>query len=240
MWDSELQFADSFEIYLHGRGKALGQQGKGAMVLREYAPGYGRVDVVMVVYDVNRLKERQRRTPSHQKSGDLDIWGAYAMAYLTHTRWVSIKTLSKKLNIGLARARKLISHLEHRGLVETRDDLVKAYSRQANFVIDYIEAFELKLKNWKFALEQACRHLWFASRSYVVMPSKSETVSRRLSLNCSTLKIGAILCESKDSWETICYPPQAIVPTSTVGYLLNEAIVIGAENGRLSTFSSGH
>lgn len=225
MWGSESQFADSFEAHLHLHGEALRRQGKGAAILREYEPGYGRVDMVLVVYDVDRLHERRRRSPLCAQWSELDSYCAYVMAYLTRTRWVSVNRLGSRMNVGFTRITQLVSDLKCRGLIETRSELVKAHAMQVNWVIDYIETFELKLSNWQRALEQAGRHLWFASQSYVVMPGRSETLARRLSQHCGGWNVGAILGEAHDRWETLVCPPRADVPISHIGWLLNELIV---------------
>jgi hypothetical protein len=230
MWNSESQFADSFESYLKRRGEELGRQGKGTVVLREYDPGYGRVDMLMVAYDIDRLQDRRKLASCYPDCWELDACGAFAMAYLTHARWVSLKRLGYVINLGLTRTKQLVADLECRGLVETRAELVKARPRQLNLVIDYIETFELKLENWQRALEQAGRHLWFSSRSYIVMPSRSEVVTRRLTSDCIAWKIGAIFGESQEKWETVHCPPCTSIPTSHIGWLLNESIVSGVIN----------
>lgn len=225
MWSSESQFTDSFASYLHHSNEELSQRGKGMVLLREYNPGYGRVNLVLVVYDIDKLMERRKRISCPVECQELDPVGAFAMAYLSHTRWVSLKKLGRVVSTGLTKTRQLVSALESRGLVETRAELVKALTRQTNLVIDYIAAFELKLENWQRALEQAGRHLWFASRSYVVMPGRSEKLARRLAQNCIAWKVGAILCHSSDKWESLTRPPRTTVPTSHIGWLLNESIV---------------
>jgi len=225
MWASESEFADTFEGCLRRRGKALGQQGKGTVVLREYQPGYGRVDMVMVVYDFHRLSQRRRRSGNCSDWRRLNIRSAYVMSYLTRTRWVSLKRLGGMMNMGLTRTRRVVSDLESRGLVETRPDLVKAHAKRINLVIDHIETFELKLENWQRALEQAGRHLWFASRSYVVMPRPSDRIARRLAENCIEWNVGAILLHAYDNWEVLCRCRDMTVPTSHIGWLLNESIV---------------
>ncbi len=229
MWASEAQLADNFEGYLRRRGEKLQRRGKGAVVLREYEPGYGRVDMVWVVYDMDRLLERRKRNPSSLELRQLDKYSASAMSYLTHSRWVSLNRLGVAMNLGPTQTRRLVSNLEHSGLVETHAELVKTCTKRRNFVIDYIETFELKLENWQRALEQAGRHLWFASRSYVVLPDLSERVTRRLVRNCIQWNIGAILLQATDNWKTIRSPLGTRVPTSHVGWLLNEWIVSKGE-----------
>lgn len=228
MWSSEAQFANCFANHLlRLSGDRTRRRDTGEIVLREYRPGYGRVDMILVTYDRTLLEERRQRINSDNCA--LDVYGAYVMAYLTHTRWVSIERIARNINLAPNRIGGLISTLDRRGLIEIRGELVKSRSKKANWIINRLEAFELKLEHWKQALNQASRHLWFASRSYIVLPGASEVVARRLVCNCSKHDVGVILGETSEIWKTIVSPSRATVPSSYVGWLLNETIVSGVE-----------
>jgi hypothetical protein len=232
MWASESQFASRFESFLYWRSGQLGRQGKGSVVLREYNPGYGRPDMVQIVYDLGRLQERKKSIYS-ENCRQFDSISAFAMAYLTHRRWVLTERLGDAVSAGPQKIKKVVSRLEARGLIETQGNLVKACAKAKNLVIDRIEAFELKLENWQRAVEQAGRHLWFASQSYIVMPERSTRLKNQMAECCVASNIGLILCETEDNWETLTHPPRAIVPTSHIGWLLNEWVVSGESYARL-------
>lgn len=223
MWSSEAQFADSFETHLQERVSQLQRRGKGAIVLREYEPGYGRVDVTYVIYDLERLQRRIAALDCNSAAFDKN--SAYALAFLSGRRWVSVKGVAKAIDCNLTETKNILKILEQKALIEMRNSSVKAKARNFSWVIDRIIAFELKLENWRRAIEQAGRHLWFASQSFIVMPGRSKLVATRLSETCAARKIGSIFCFDRDDWKVISSPPHASVPVSYVGWLLNEAIV---------------
>lgn len=70
-------------------------------------------------------------------------------------------------------ARTSIARLESSGLVRRCNDVCEFWPSSASFVVREIVAVEAKISSWAGALRQAERNTWFASRSWVLLPTVS-------------------------------------------------------------------
>ncbi len=201
-------------------------------IAREFEPGMGRIDILVVRYDQNRLRQRCRIADT-SPLGRFDLLAGYAMTFLVHRRWVTLGTLAAAIGTDSRRTRIVVSLLESRGLVDKRANCVKAKAMSTLWVIDSIETYEVKLSHWRRVIEQAQKHLWFASKSFVAVPDRSATVSRVIVEGCRQHDIGAVLCRKDSTWVSAKRPPNRSTPVTQVGWLLNEAIVAGGSNGGL-------
>src|SRR5690606_24860689 len=122
------------------------------------------------------------------------------------------------------RASTLVEQLAERGLIESRGTKLRARPVSDLWFVDRIEAYEAKLDKWKDAAEQASRHHWFASRSYVAMPRLSERVLRQIVEKCRQWYLGLCVLRDRESCRVEFPPPSRKAPTTQLGWLLNERI----------------
>lgn len=192
----------------------------------------GRNDILVIRYDQGRLRNRTNLI-QREHAASFDLLAGYAMTFLMHRRWVKPTSLGAALGTDSKQTRRILSILNSRGLIEEKPHCIKAKTLSSLWVIDSIESYEVKLNDWRRVIEQAGRHLWFASKSYVAMPHPSNKVNQLIKHCCHDYHIGAILCKDDSTWVSAARPPYRKIPSTQIGWLLNESIVGGATNGRL-------
>lgn len=220
-WTSELELVDVLARRISE--KAIRRSRKRFRVFREFDAGLGRVDLLCVWYDEERLTARRtaNRVANMKPFGLLD---GYAMMFLRGSHWVKQLRLQEALRLSARRTENLVEVLSGRRLIERQGDMVRARPLSALWFVEAIEAYEVKLDKWRDAAEQASRHLWFASRCYVAMPRLSDRVLRQVVETCQQWYLG--LCILKDR-ETCCVelpPPRRKAPTTQLGWVMNERI----------------
>lgn len=220
-WTSELELVDALE-----RGvteKAVGRSRKQVRVFREFDAGLGRVDLLCVWYDQDRLATRRAAC----RAADLKpfkLLEGYAMSFLRGSRWVEQHCLQKTLRVSARRTDNLVGLLSQRGLIERRDNMLRARPLSDLWFVERIEAYEAKLDKWKDAAEQASRHLWFASRCYVAMPRLSERVLRQVVETCQQWYLGLCVLRDRETCRVEFPPPRRKAPKTQLGWLVNERI----------------
>ena len=90
------------------------------------------------------------------------------------------------------------------------------------FALRKIVAVEAKIANWKRAIEQAINNTWFASHSYVLMPSL-KNIEDVVSVS-SQFGIGVIIQES-DSNSIVSQAKPLEIPSSIGSWLFNEWVI---------------
>mgnify|MGYP001601233534 CR=1 FL=1 len=73
---------------------------------------------------------------------------------------------------------------------------------------DELIAFEAKLTRWREALHQAFRSTFFASRSYVVLPSNAAAIASRYVTEFARRKVG--LCVVAEGMLDVIFPAPTI------------------------------
>ncbi|HLW01391.1 MAG TPA: hypothetical protein VKT82_22235 [Ktedonobacterales bacterium] len=220
-WPSEQALVDNLGDFLLNRQSE--KPGRKVKIFREFDPGAGRVDILCVWYNENRLATRQAKTPA-AASVPFDLLAGYAMAFLKRCRWVNISYVQAALRLSTAKTERLISVLSERGLAEIHGQKIKACSNQDTWFIEDIEAYEAKLYKWKVAIHQALQHEWFASKSFVVMPEPSWQIRSSLVEQCSEWNIGVLFYQDHQRQYLGVVPPKRRTPMTHIGWYLNERI----------------
>ncbi|KEK23349.1 hypothetical protein [Bacillus gaemokensis] len=154
-------------------------------VLREVRTGYGIPDILVIEYDLDVIKKRKQKFKEA-----LSVDASYLMAYLAERRWVSIEKIVKALNLKRTTVFKNISELYDRELIEISGNLIKARPRHEILAVKRLLVFEAKLNQWKVAIDQAERNLWFTNESYILLPYKDTGLTYSIICECEKRGIG--------------------------------------------------
>ena len=114
---------------------------------------------------------------------------------------------------------KIVDELVVAEMVRVRGAFVYSKKLDDIFVAEQIVAIEAKIGNWKRAIEQACANKWFASQSYILVPSR-----RDLSLVVESAVANGIGILTFDGTylRTIVEPKEHAIPASYGSWLFNE------------------
>jgi len=105
------------------------------------------------------------------------------------------------------------------GLVTHRRNRFVARSASKVFVAKRIIAIEAKMRAWRDALEQATANLWFASHSYILIPTLN--CLRLICEDAQKLGIGVLVFDGKQT-RTALSPRKHPIPASYGSWLINE------------------
>jgi len=161
-WDSEAKFVDDFVASTHLTRPTNNRR---IRVWREVRTGHGRPDVLVVEYNPEAL---EHRLGDDDFSNPLSTAAAFAMAHLTTRRWISQEHLAYSLNCPERLLEGVLQELLRRRLIEGRHHLIKARPRADVLAVRNLWVFEAKLYQWRAAIQQAERHLWFTNDSYIL------------------------------------------------------------------------
>lgn len=192
-------------------------------VFRELRTGYGRPDIVVVEFDKQIVAERRKESTLR---GRMPLVNAFAMTYLADRRWVSHHQLGSYLSVSGGALKKLIRDLVDRGLVESNGHLIKARPRAKTLAIRRMWVFEAKLYNWRQAIDQAQRHLWFTSDSYVLMPDRRQSLLQTVKGECVKRGIGLIIFGVDGSYRLVVRSAKRGFINSPVLWSINEQLLI--------------
>lgn len=235
-WSSENELVDVFVRSL--QSDAANTAHKKLKIFREFDPGVGRVDILCVWYNPNRLNARQMLI-SGDFSTPFSTLSGYAMALLKQCRWISMTTFEQRMRLAHYRAKKIVQQLSERGLVLVDGNYLRARSNSDIWFIDDIEAYEAKLAKWQAVIGQASQHEWFASQTFVVMPQPTARVKRHLVQQCADKGIGVVLYPDNKTSTVVVQPEKRKLPMTHVGWFLNERIFEEVSlNGEFRTHDS--
>jgi hypothetical protein len=88
-----------------------------------------------------------------------------------------LEDLSALINLSVKALERTVGELLEAGLVWVRGEHFSARSLAAIFPARHIIAVEAKMTDWRGAVEQARMNLWFASESYILVPSRINLAS---------------------------------------------------------------
>jgi hypothetical protein len=179
-WESEERFVSDFVV---AGIKNFDTTRLDSTIIRELKTGYGRPDVVLIQYDSKLLNSRNLCSPLSQL-------GAYAISFLSSRPWIRPDKLGAFLSVSKRKQTALIEELENHNFIMHNNNLIKSRPRSEIMGVKRVLSFEAKLQNWKEAVNQAERHLWFTNESYVLMPYPSEKLVNIISSECSRRGIG--------------------------------------------------
>lgn len=128
------------------------------------------------------------------------------------------------LRFSAATTRRLAAELhEQRAIVLKGERVVMARSASDSaFAASRIVAVEAKMSKWEDAIAQACGNAWFASHSYVLLPSRS--LGDRASTHARALGIGVLVLED-ERIVTIEAARARPIPASLGSWIVNEWMI---------------
>lgn len=222
-WESEEQFVDKFINPLHIVSK---KNRYSLNVLREVRTGYGRPDITVIEYNSKIIYER-KKTLTADSLEPLSNKAAYTMSYLSSCRWVSLQRIERFLQCNNTDLIKVVEELKNRRLIVSKEHLIKARPLKEILAIKRVRAYEAKLKQWKEAVNQAERNLWFTNDSYILMPFQSSSVSNLISLECRKRGIGLIFFSEDKGTKIIVKPLKSGFANSPLIWMMNEQLLEG-------------
>lgn len=170
----------------------------------------GYPDVVLVLWD----EPKTRKWPARRLS-----LGPYDLRIAHHLVMQGSTETSKLLSIFGKTTSARIANLVASGLVEF--DGIHWCPRNVDeiFAVSQIVAIEAKISAPFIALDQASRNRWFASHSYILIPTPPRDT--RAFRKANDLGIG-VWSPDEDGWT--CHIPSAVesVPRSYASWLFNE------------------
>jgi len=198
---------------------------KSYIIFEEFKTGWGIPDLVVITYDKNRLKNRIQTFMKDEFLPQVDKTTAYGIAYLSRVENTTVNDLCDFLK--MKNINKILITLKKRGLIVLQDDKhITVNNVNGNFIIDSIRIFEVKIKNWKQAVSQARRHLWFTDESYIVLPRFSGVFCEKMMSYCKNADIGLIFQNNQDGYEVLVEPSgSGIYNDNPICWKLNELIV---------------
>jgi biotin operon repressor len=219
-WATETDFVNSFVNLMYFEKNQKKYYYK---IWREVNTGFGKPDVVVIEYKPEILESRINFI--HSKMPPLSTKAAYAMSYLSSRRWVSTEKLGNFLLCSRSQLRSVVEELTDRGLVKTKRHLIKANPKSEILAVNRLWVFEAKLFQWKTAIEQAERHLWFTKDSYVLMPSEKKSLIDLISLECEKRGIGLSFFNEQSGLETVVHSAETGLKNSPILWMINEKLL---------------
>lgn len=114
----------------------------------------------------------------------------------------------------------LLRLLDANLITENKTSKVKIKPLQDIFFINEIIAIEVKLKNWKRALEQSINNVSFASKSFTLFPNK--TINKHLLENYQKTDVGVLSFDT--TYNEVVKPKKHKIPAAITSWYFNEYI----------------
>ena len=219
-YNSEKDLVDDFNrVYIETL-----QKGRDVLILRETNTNWGVVDILSIHY--NKTNLIHRRKSMGNTILDLTNLAAYAISYLSDINITTVNDLSNYLKVKNGPLTQIIEILTKRGLVYVyKNGKIRARTKSKTFVIKDILAFEAKISNWKKAIDQAERHLWFTNSSFVVVPNYTKSTLDKIIPECTNHGIGLIVQTDENSFKVFKDPLHMPHINSFFSWKLNEMLV---------------
>mgnify|MGYP006282276001 CR=1 FL=1 len=206
--------------------KKISHENKTSIILKEVNTNFGIPDILIVNLDENILEKRK----NFYSDIDFTRIMTYIMTYLYKRRWLKKETLQEYFSLSKAKTEREINKLYKLGLIDTKDNYLKSKSSDEILVINRIFSYEAKLTDWKYAIKQAERHLWFTNDSYVLMPKKNNRVIDKTIKLCKDNDVGLTLFLEENNIKNKIRPKGKGIINSPFIWKLNEEIIRGEVN----------
>lgn len=184
------------------------------LVLREPALGTGYPDLVAAYPSARNLRvERAPLGVDHLRLLQF-LWcnnGATTLA--------AAQTL---LRLGPSTLRRVVGELQEQRAILVNGEHVRAHKTADTFAASRIVAVEAKISKWQDALMQAAGNAWFASHSYILLPSRR--LGELAAPNARPLGIGVLVVEG-DCVATVERARTRPIPASLGSWIVNEWMV---------------
>ena len=126
---------------------------------------------------------------------------------------------------------RLVSTLLARRLAVCKQGRIKALPKKETFAIKNISVIEAKLNDWRRALIQARRHLWFTDNCYVVIPEGERTKKNRVASACRRHRVGLMMVSKKGDLITVVSLKKSGPYNTYLAWLLNESLLQEVKDG---------
>lgn len=191
---------------------------------QEVWTNFGVPDLIVISYDRDKLQRRNQAMRNRSNGILFPKQAGFAMCHISNEKETTIEELGEYFSLSQSQTRSLLMALEGRGLVTYRDK-GRIAPLPETLIVNEIQTYEAKLTDWKRAIAQAERHLWFTRDSYVLMPEMSAPVLNKVIRHCASTGIG-LICQSKDSRFAVVHEPaEEGFQNSYMSWILNEMLV---------------
>src|SRR5690606_19381443 len=112
-------------------------------------------------------------------------------------------------------------------LIDVKDKYIKSQPASKILAVNRIWSYEAKLSHWKYAIEQAERHLWFTRDSYVLLPELSDRILDKSIQECKIRNVGLSLLSKDKSINVEVKSPKRGIVNSPFVWKLNDDIIRG-------------
>lgn len=202
-------------------------ENKSYKIFFELDTKWGKPDITTIYYNKKKTFNRIRKINKNQPLPPFCQICQYAMTYFEKEKRTSVNRLQYFLRTTKNKTIDIINVLEKRKLISFYDQYhLRLLSTKKTFVIDRVKTIEAKLTNWKKAIEQAKRHLWFTNETYVLKSyTSNKSYIDRISYFCKKEGIGLIFQEEENSFSIKTYPQNEGIISSPINWFLNELII---------------
>lgn len=139
-----------------------------------------------------------------------------------------VEAIATMLCLPSRRAQAIVDDLRGAGLVTvTKSGCVRPVPVASAFGLSAIVAVEAKMSDWRGAINQAVRNTWFASHSYVLLPTGRATASAveaATALGIGVITFDGVACETRV--RAVRQP----LPTSYGAWLVDEWALARSES----------
>lgn len=221
-WQTEAALVATLEAHVGRQASTTGNEIR--LLLREYDTGMGKPDLLAISLARDTLRKRARSL-RRKTVPQLSRAASYAISMLDARGSASDGEIREWLRLSRRRTHETIEILTSRGLACFESGVVALVDTVHTFAIKHIDAYEAKLADWKAVAEQAVRHHWFASRSFVVMPPRSPLVTKPLIDLCDEMRIGLAFLSPLAELELLRNQPSQLPSRTPLTWTLNEKAV---------------
>ena len=141
------------------------------------------------------------------------------LTQLIAARRMRIDSLAETLSWSNGAMVKILNDLQEARLVHVRGEFVAPKRLSEIFILRRIVAIEGKVKDWKKGLEQAKANTWFASQSYILVPSRLKAPD--LVTRARKLGVG-VLASDAGGVKLLVESQKIAIPSSFGSWLVNE------------------
>ena len=216
MYETEQILVDEITTMIANGSSKVPRSFKGdnQIILTEVNLGFGVADIVLT-----ECEEYLEARNTFLSSTDVKI-----LSIVNDQSGISIGDIIHKTKNSKTLTSKSIEKLKDFGFVNTADDQIFIANRYRP-TVKRSTAIEVKLRNWKRALNQAYRYKWFSDRSFVCLPCENIQPAIKNLDNFKKFDVGLIsICSDKGM--NIIYNPEFNEPISEdMSILLNESVL---------------
>jgi len=175
-------------------------------------------------------------------TGFPDIVAAYPAAYdasivrpalsvdhlrLLHLLWMNrgattLAAAQTLLRLSPIAMRRITDELHEQRVIVLRGTTLRADKSAPTFAASRIVAIEAKISKWEDALSQASGNAWFASHSYVLLPSRR--IGQRALPHARALGIGVLVVDGS-AVVTLARARRRPIPVSLGSWIVNEWMI---------------